>query len=263
MAFKFKAAFFDIDDTLFDWKAKRFIPSGLEAVKALQKEGVKIFVSTARCYASAKEFGVFDLGIKWDGHSTFSGGVVYAGHELIFCDRIKPSVVYRLIDVVKSFGGNMEIIGPKTRAMIGKRDEWTNQYYAHFADPVSMIRKYKGGLVPGVLLYTPEEKDTIINEKIPELVLRRFAPFGCDASANPNRDKAQGIEKLLEHFGIEKKDAIAFGDSNPDMDMKKAVGTLVIVGNGKEEAKAVADYVCEPIEENGIVKTLLKYGLEM
>lgn len=262
MAFSYKAAFIDIDDTLFDWKSKRFIPSGIQAVKALKEEGVKIFVSTARCYASAREFGVFDLGIKWDGHSTFSGGVVYAGHECIYHDKMKPSIVHRLVDVLDEFGGNMEIIGLKTRAMIRKKDEWTNKYYEHFSDPVSAIRKYDGGIVPGVLLYLPEEKDKVLEEKIPELVLRRFASFGCDASTNANRDKAQGIRLLLEHYGIKKEEAIAFGDSKPDIDMKKAVGTLVIVGNGKEEAKAAADYVCDPIEDDGIIKAMRKFGLE-
>ena len=68
-----KAAFFDIDNTLFDYKTMRFVPSTLEAIKEFQANGGKVFVASARCYDLIRSFGTMDLGVKWDGVSAFCG----------------------------------------------------------------------------------------------------------------------------------------------------------------------------------------------
>ena len=47
-----KAAFFDIDWTLYDHASQRWIASGLEAIKKLKEKGVKVFVASARPYDS-------------------------------------------------------------------------------------------------------------------------------------------------------------------------------------------------------------------
>ncbi|MDO5329971.1 MAG: HAD hydrolase family protein [Bacillota bacterium] len=262
MPLKYKAAFFDIDGTLFDWGSRRFIPSAIEAIKKAQEQGCKVFVSTARCYASAKEFGVFDLGIKWDGWNTFSGGAAAVGHTYVKKDLMSASDMKKLIETVQSFHGNMEVLGVKTRSMIAKKDEVTKEYYSFFADPVSLIRKYKGGEVLGALLYTKEEHDGLIRGALPNLTLRRFAPYAVEVSANPDRDKSHGIKAILDYLGLKKKDAIAFGDTGADLAMAKAVDLLVITGNGEEEAKSKAEYVSEHIAEDGIKKALIEFGLE-
>ncbi len=43
-----KAAVFDIDDTLFDMKEKRFIPSAIEGLKKLQEKGILVILATGR-----------------------------------------------------------------------------------------------------------------------------------------------------------------------------------------------------------------------
>ena len=79
----FKVAFFDIDNTLFDYTKMRFTPSTLECIKAFQKKGGKAFIVSARCYDLIRSFGLFDLGVKWDGWSSFCGGVTHIGHKCV------------------------------------------------------------------------------------------------------------------------------------------------------------------------------------
>ena len=43
-----KAAFFDVDNTLYSWKKKEFVLSGIESIKAIQKKGVKVFLCSSR-----------------------------------------------------------------------------------------------------------------------------------------------------------------------------------------------------------------------
>ena len=44
-------------------------------------------------------------------------------------------------------------------------------------------------------------------------------------------------------LGYEKRDVIAFGDSNNDLPMFQAAGFKVAMGNGSEDLKSQADYV--------------------
>ena len=67
MGLNVKAAFFDVDWTLYDHASGRFIPSGLEAIKKLIKQGTKVFLCSARNYSSMRTFGLFKLGIPWSG----------------------------------------------------------------------------------------------------------------------------------------------------------------------------------------------------
>ena len=43
-----KAVFFDIDWTLYDHEAKRFVPTAIEGIKKLKEKGIKVFICSAR-----------------------------------------------------------------------------------------------------------------------------------------------------------------------------------------------------------------------
>lgn len=73
--------------------------------------------------------------------------------------------------------------------------------------------------------------------------------------------KASGLLWLGEFLGISPQEMIAFGDSGNDLEMIKAAGVGVAMGNAEEEVKEAADYVTLPNTENGIVYALQKYGV--
>ena len=57
-------------------------------------------------------------------------------------------------------------------------------------------------------------------------------------------------------LGYEKRDVIAFGDSNNDLPMFQAAGFKVAMGNGSEDLKSQADYVTGALEDGGIRQAL-------
>jgi len=68
------------------------------------------------------------------------------------------------------------------------------------------------------------------------------------------------LSQLLEQeLDIEMKEVIAFGDNYNDIEMLKAVGCGVAVGNAKEEVKEIADEITLPGKEDGVAATLEKY----
>ena len=73
--------------------------------------------------------------------------------------------------------------------------------------------------------------------------------------------KGIGIEKLLAYFGIDRADALAFGDGNNDREMLLTVGTGVAMENGSPELKAIADAVCGPVDRDGVYWYCAENGL--
>ncbi|MFP3488979.1 HAD-IIB family hydrolase, partial [Staphylococcus sp. SIMBA_130] len=77
----------------------------------------------------------------------------------------------------------------------------------------------------------------------------------------PGGSKAKGIEAMIDHLGFKRENTYAFGDALNDIEMLKFAGTGVAMGNGYDEVKEVADYITDPVDQNGIQKGLKKVGL--
>ena len=73
--------------------------------------------------------------------------------------------------------------------------------------------------------------------------------------------KGAGIGKILEYYGFDKAEAVAFGDGNNDIEMLQAVGDAVAMGNASDELKAVATEVCRPVTEDGVYWYCVENGL--
>lgn len=68
--------------------------------------------------------------------------------------------------------------------------------------------------------------------------------------------KASGIRVLLDTFGLNKSQVMAFGDAGNDIEMLTLVGVGVAMGNASDDVKAVADLVADPCREQGVLKVL-------
>ena len=254
-----KAAFFDIDNTLYDWKNGNWPASGIEAVKALKKKGVKVFVCTARPYQSLKEFGVFKLGIPWDGYIASAGGIAYSNGKYVMKVLMKVEDTKTLIKVAKDNGLTMELVTPKTRYLIAPKNKYLTNYYGTYSDSTPPVRRYRGGEVTGALLFAPAEYDQLFFDKLPNLAYYRFHECGVDVMPELHK-KGNAIRAILEEYGIKKEEAISFGDDLQDICMGES-SYLVCLGNGREEVKKAADYVTDEIWNDGVKNALVHLGL--
>lgn len=64
--------------------------------------------------------------------------------------------------------------------------------------------------------------------------------------------KRSAVQVLLEHYGLEAKQAVAFGDSDVDVDMLQYCGFGVAMGNASKSVKEAADYVTASNDQEGV-----------
>ena len=77
----------------------------------------------------------------------------------------------------------------------------------------------------------------------------------------PDATKALGLEALCRYLGIPVERVMAVGDGANDVDLMRAAGFSVAMGNAVEEVRALADAVTDDNDHEGAGKAVLRYML--
>lgn len=101
--------------------------------------------------------------------------------------------------------------------------------------------------------------DDELMTKISNILNERFPRTYCVRSegraftlTNKNASKGSSVKWLLDHLGIEKEHAIAFGDNFNDISMFKSVKYSVAMDNAAYEVKRNATYITKSNNERGV-----------
>lgn len=73
---------------------------------------------------------------------------------------------------------------------------------------------------------------------------------------NNNVNKGHAVQCILEHYGFCRNDAVAFGDTEPDIDMFKQCKIAVAMGNSSYETKTNATFVTLSNNEDGVAEAI-------
>ena len=90
-----------------------------------------------------------------------------------------------------------------------------------------------------------------IPQHFPQLMALRSKPEYLEI-LSPESTKAGAVQVLLDHYGLRASQAVAFGDSDVDIDMLQCCGFGVAMGNSPRQVKEAADYVTASNDEEGV-----------
>jgi Cof subfamily protein (haloacid dehalogenase superfamily) len=74
--------------------------------------------------------------------------------------------------------------------------------------------------------------------------------------ASPEVTKASGMAFLAEHLGFSRDATVAFGDGENDVELLGWAGFGVAVANAHERVLEAADFVCPPVQDEGVAQVL-------
>ena len=279
-----KIIFFDVDGTLVAGvDGVEYVPESTKKAIALTRaKGNLVYLCTGRSKAEIYDF-ILDCGI--DGVIGAGGGYVEIGDTMLYHKKVTKEAVNHMVDYfeannfdyyVESNGGlfGSKNLVKRLEAIIygdiendlEARKRWQRKENHFINALIEGEELRRDDINKACFLENPNIPfDDIINEFKNEFnVIHCTVPmFGDDSGelSVPNIHKANAIETLINHLGIDRKNTYAFGDGMNDKEMLEYVNVGIAVGNAKEGLKAVADEVTDDITNDGIYNAMKRHNL--
>ena len=255
-----KAIFFDIDGTLVSFKTHRMSGNLKEKLHELQDKGVKLFISTGRSRLIINNLDNF----PFDGYVAMNGAETTLGGEVIDSHPLPKAAAVKVADLASQLNVPCWIFG-ETAAGINFESPHTREVSAslqlfpeRFYDLRKTVEEQK--VYEYTIFLTEEEERKYLHPVIEGTCYTRWHPYFLDIVPE-GLSKSYGASKILERLGISREECMAFGDGGNDIPIIEYAGVGVAMGNATPDVKAVADYVTDSVDDDGIVTALRHFGV--
>ena len=253
-----KAAFFDIDGTLFSHRTMCVPESTLRALKCLREKGILCVIATGRHISEMKELGL--LGYGFDAYLTLNGQVCLdSSLRTLFGSPMEGENLRFMVNIFES-GEVPAILISKDRMYVNFVNEAVRSAHRDIHTNIPVIGQYVGEPIYMGVIYCGKDEERPFIEKLPGCNITRWSRHGLDIIPG-NGDKLEGIRQYIELKGISRDEIIAFGDGENDIGMLKYAGIGVALGNAGDQVKMSADYVTADIDDDGVWKALQHFQI--
>ena len=253
----------DLDGTLLDEQGE-IPPETFDLVRKLHEEGVRYCVSSGRGYKMLTEMFAPVLDIT-DFVASNGNEVVVAGELIDFCG-LSHSTVMRLAEAVNRFDAvHLIAVTPsgswclddseeKFSRTQGPRDPRFHQVRAipPVDEPV-----YNGVIICDDAAECGDIVYALGLEMGSEITFAWAGGNGIDYFPR-GVSKAVGLRTLMRHYGIERDEVMAYGDSMNDYDILRYVGHPVAMENAFLGVKTLAERIIEPNTEHGVQRDMAR-----
>lgn len=238
----------DLDGTLLN--SNKVVSNYTKNILELcRKSGIKLVFATGRdeTNTSMVPDGLFD------GKITMNGAVANVGASPIYRALIpyqtaRPLLVAcakRGLQIASQFEG-------KDYSSFSVQDEWpwiTNFEIVDFSRHSRDAEK--------IYAYNLSIADiNFIEKRLPKSTYMIMAIDGLAMIMQKDATKSNAVIALAERWGVAKSEIVAFGDDLNDIDMLNYAGMSVAMSNALVEVKAVAEFVCDTNDNDGVAKWL-------
>lgn len=256
--------FFDIDGTVVDYETQIIPESAVEAIRLLKKNGHLPIVNTGR------PIGHVDPRVQ---KLDFSGWICSCGMELI----LDGEMIYQDYPSQEEC---QQILDLSHRCRMAIQTEGHDSLLFDADMPYHPLGLREAERLAAQGLRVEPFQNTndhnfikFVTYDTPgcdrEGFLQGVAPY-FDAITRANtmiefikkgHSKAEGMERFLKELHVPKEEIFAIGDSENDLPMFAMAGTTICLGDGVEDVKKVADYVTDPVLEDGVFNALRHFNL--
>lgn len=255
------AVFLDIDGTLMSWASATELWSGkmsdynAAAIARAKANGHKILINTGRGYACLPRQLTADYPL--DGYVTALGAAVEIGGETVYNNPIPKEKLETLLDYLFQnrkpcrFQGHRAAVSLDFtgRVLTGwqnidSRDAFYTALGDDYVSKITVDYDLKG-----------EYLDFLRS------MLNVYVSHDGGEACNAGNNKASGMMIALNALQIPCERSVAMGDSVNDIEVLKAAGVAVVMGNAPESMRSAHRVVTDTCENNGVGKALETLGL--
>ena len=274
-----KIIILDVDGTLVDYE-NRLPSSAVAAIRQARSCGHRVYICTGRSKAEVYP-NLWEIGL--DGMIGGNGSYVEDGGRVVMHRLITLEQCQRIVDWLHGRGLEFylesnnglfaserfeEAALPAIR-LYSKRKEkpGAEQLTVRdaFPDMIFGGELYRDDLNKVSFLLSSYQDYLDSRDAFPDLKAGTWG--GKDEEALfgdlgvKDIDKAVAVRALVDYLHADMRDTIAFGDAKVDIPMLECCACGVAMGNGGPEIKAMADYVTDTVENDGLYRAFDKFGL--
>ena len=266
-----KLVILDIDGTIAG-QANQVRQPVQQAIATVQKQGIPIALATGRMFCSALRFHE-QVGSNLPIIS-YNGALTKHPHtqETLRQWHLPQAIAFDLLDYFET---------PELRDVLEVHCYYDDQLYVREitletqryiarsgiqAQTISDLRKIVEKST--VKLLAISQQQALITELLQELrqkydpkdvYLTQSTEIYFEAT-HPHANKGLAVQHLAETIlGLKPENIMAIGDNFNDLEMLQYAGVGVAMGNAPASLKAVADWVTEDVEEDGVLHALEKF----
>lgn len=255
----------DIDGTLTDVGSFDVPTETRSAIERLKAHGVIFVLATGRSPSVAK--GEYVGFVEPDYLISGNGSrIVAADGTPLFESLLDEEDMAEILEFAEKTDGCLAFSFAdgyyfyhnydKIRERVG----WNSFCEACYFD-CSSRDHHLSGMPQSALMVLKKEQEPLFMPKNGSLLLLEFAENLYDI-VRDDVTKGHAVKRLLDSLSLTWEDAAVIGDSENDIPMFLPAGYSIAMGNALDEIKAVCDYVCEPVSQLGLVKTINRiYGV--
>ena len=275
--------FLDIDGTFIEPGRMEAPASAVEAVRAARANGHKVFLCTGRNYKMTAPV----LHYGFDGYVCSAGGYVVCGQDVLFDCPMDRAQSEGLRAVLEAHGVECTLEAKNATYGGAQMIQRLSGYQAKQDAPLnSELERWRRAFADGMLIRPLEEykgepiyKICYIAQDAASLLPAKAAYSGqfnfCETETfkpegpacingeliNRKFNKGEGIRRICQHLGLTTAAAVAFGDSENDLEMADVAGVSCCMENGAEALKARCTFTCPSVDEDGIAVAFRRLGL--
>ena len=273
---KYRALCTDIDGTLLN-SHRELSPRTIKAIQQLDKQ-LPIILASSRMPSAMRHLQQ-ELDILHHPLICFNGGYV-----LHFADAKAAPTVLDTIQIPAAICSAIVGMASNTAIHVSlyandewhapRMDQWTEKEQrvtkvaARVTElhPVLETWQTAGSGAHKVMCMGPEEEIFEMAAKLDARYADQLHVYRSKTTyleiAPKAISKATALELVLQQqYDINLSEVVAFGDNYNDIDMLRAVGLGIAVGNAREEVKAVANEVTLNSVDDGVAVAIEKYFL--
>lgn len=275
-----KLIFLDIDGTLLP-AGGTVRPAVREGIRRVRSNGHKVFICTGRPYNALPE-GLQDVEV--DGIIGSAGSDIWIGGEHVRRAALPVELIEKACGILGKMKSIYMLESCDGTYVSGRGQELLMEEGPHADDnpelarwraffrrrkDVFHIRDWDRETVPipkvSFILWSREDMEYLKKELQEDFYVAVFPQsFGSLYNGeliSRTDNKGTAILRTAEYLHADRRNTIAFGDSMNDYQMIEQAACGVVMGDGDEALKAIADRICEPVEEDGVIRELERMKL--
>lgn len=254
----------DIDGTILIPEGE-FTQGVKNCIQKLCKKGIKVVLVTGRMNAAAKLIAQ-DLGLITPVVS-YQGGLVTYNNETLYERYLSEDQTKRVLDWAKKENIHINLYNNDilySEKVCYEVQRYCNNLHTQYeVKPFSEIKKEKINKLLAINYNEPEKIDQYekeLPEMFPDLYIVKSTPYFLEFS-NKEASKSCAVRFLQKHWGLKQEEILTIGDQNNDIELLKAGGIKIAMGNATEELKKQADYITDTVYNDGFVKAIEQFCL--